>query len=150
MCMIVLRGNPDTTLLLFFKPINVHNKKKNTNAHMYVLIHGIWQPLTLRHIIFFLFTSVQMPINEQGTSWQVPLKFQLKFGNHHWSWLITKNYHVKWNIFHDLWWSNMMTFHDIWRFLVTFDDYCWFFINHDESWLIMKNTIQLEEVVMFF
>ncbi len=73
---------------------------------------------------------------------------QLEFGNHDWSWLINKNHHVKWNIFHDFWWSagmayrftirspkitknvsfNMMTFHDIWWFLVPFDDYWCFFI----------------------
>ncbi len=84
---------------------------------------------------------------------------QLAFGNHDWSWLITKNHHVKWNILHDFWWSNfmicgdlawnvsfnMMTFHDIWWFLVTFDDYWWFFMikTGNLSWLIMIHHDQL-------
>ena len=73
---------------------------------------------------------------------------QLEFRNHDWSWLITKNYHVKWNIFHDLWLSNLMIFFRMthesltgnWpETIVISRDKIWIFImsNHDISWLTM-------------
>ncbi len=54
---------------------------------------------------------------------------------------------------------NMMIFHDIWWFFVSFDDYWWFFMikTGDLSWLIMVYhdwswpiTIQLGEVTLMY
>ncbi len=83
--------------------------------------------LTVSRIIFlrgrapgeldFLFqNSLKLNPNGMGhglhSNWKAILS-QLEFGNHDWSWLITKNYHVKWNVFHDFWWSDFMIFGDL-------------------------------------
>ncbi len=55
------------------------------------IIHLTWWFLVIYHYRLWF----------PNSGWERYLS-QLEFGNHDWSWLITKNHHVKWDIFHDL------------------------------------------------
>ncbi len=101
-------------------------------------------------------TSQCMIMFQRGPSLisRLPYLSQLEFGNHDWPWLITKNHHAKWNIFHDFWQSNfmilvmkmrspkitknvsfnMMTFGDFWWLLVIIDYFSWHLVIFGDFW----------------